>query len=84
MMSHTRRWILSVPPTHLIRRRLNFRHHETPAAVENPAADGDGMENPMQTDSQPVHPDPVVAGTDQQCDAGYLAVPNSVLPVSDN
>ena len=38
----------------------------------------------MQTDSQPVHLDPVVAGTDQQCDAGYLAVPNSVLPISDS
>ena len=52
-----------------------------PAAVENPEADGHGMENPMQTDSQLVHLDPVVAGTDQQCDAGYLAVPNSVLPI---
>ena len=58
-------------------------YFETPAAVKNPEADGDGMENPMQTDSQPVHPDPVVAGIDQQCDAGYLAVPNSVLPISD-
>ena len=55
-----------------------------PAAVENPEADGHGMENPMQTDSQPVHLDPVVAGTDQQCDAGYLAVPNSVLPISNS
>ena len=26
-------------------------YFETPAAVENPEADGDGMENPMQTDS---------------------------------
>ena len=55
-----------------------------PAAVENPEADGHGMENPMQTDSQPVHLDPVVAATDQQCDAGYLAVPNSVLPISNS
>ena len=38
----------------------------------------------MQTDSQPVHPDPVVTGTDQQCDAGYPAIPNSVLPISDS
>ena len=30
-----------------------------PAAVENPEADGDGMENPMQTDSQQVHRDPL-------------------------
>ena len=57
---------------------------EMPAAVENPEADGDGMENPMETDSQQVHPDPVVAGTDQQCDAGYPAIPNSVLPISDS
>ena len=59
-------------------------HFEMPAAVENPKADGDGMENPMQTDSQQVHPDPVVAGTDHQCDAGYPAIPNSVLPISDS
>ena len=26
MMSGTRRWFLSVPPTHLLRTRLNFRH----------------------------------------------------------
>ena len=59
-------------------------YFETPAAVENPEADGDGMENPPQSDSQPMHPDPVVAGTGQRCDAGYLAVPNSVLPISDS
>ena len=55
-----------------------------PAAVENPEGDGDGMENPMQTDSQQVHPDPVVPETDHQCDAGYPAVPNSVLPILDS
>ena len=38
----------------------------------------------MQTDSQLVHPDPVVAGTDQQCDVGYPAITNSVLPISDS
>ena len=59
-------------------------HFEMPAAVENPEADGDGMENPMQTDSQQVHPNPVVAGTDHQCDAGYPAIPNSVLPISNS
>ena len=61
----------------------NFRppHFEIPAAVENPKADGDGMENPMQTDSQQVHPEPAVAGTDHQCDAGCPAIPNSVLPI---
>ena len=49
----------------------------------NPEADGDGMENPMQTDSQQVHPDPVVPETDHQCDAGYPVVPNTVLPILD-
>ena len=58
-------------------------HVEMPAAVENPEADGDGMEKPLQTDSQQVHPHPVVPETDHQCDAGYPAVPNSVLPNLD-
>ena len=59
-------------------------HVEMPAAVENPEVDGDEMENPMQTDSQQGHPDPVVPGTDQQCAAGYPVVPNSGLPLSDS
>ena len=58
-------------------------HVEMPGAVENTEADGDGMENPMQTDSQQMHTDPVVPGAEQQCDAGYPAIPNSVLPISD-
>ena len=58
-------------------------HLEMPAAVDNPEADGDGTENPMQTDSQPVHPDPVVAGRDQHCNAGYPVIPNSVLLIQD-
>ena len=59
-------------------------HFEMPAAVENLEANSDEMENPMQTDSKQVHPDPVAAGTDQQCDAGYPAIPNSVFPISDS
>ena len=55
-----------------------------PGAVDNSEADVDGMENPTQTDSQQVHPDPVVTGTDQQHDAGYPAIPSSVLPISDS
>ena len=31
-----------------------------------------------------MHPDHVVAGIDQQCDAGYLVIPNSVLPILDS
>ena len=55
-----------------------------PAGVENPEAESDEIENPMQTDSQQVHSDPVVTGTDHQCDAGYPAVPNPVLSISDS
>ena len=54
----------------------HLTHVQMPPAVQNPEADGDGMENPMQTDSQQVHPDTVVAG--------YPAIPYSVLPILDS
>ena len=53
----------------------HLTHVQMPPAVQNPEADGDGIENPMQTDSQQVHPDTV---------AGYPAIPNSVLPILDS
>ena len=76
--------ILSSKPLNPEKPEFPSPHFEMPAAVENPETDGDVMENPMQTYSQPVHPDPVVAGTDQQCDAGYPAIPNSFLPIWDS
>ena len=54
-----------------------------PAGVENPEAEGNGIENPMQTDSQQVQSDPVVTGTDHRCDAGFSTVPNSDLLIYD-
>jgi len=59
-----------VPPNHLPEAADFWPPHvEMPAAVENPGADGDELENPMQTDSQQGHPDPVIPGTDHQCAA---------------